>query len=303
MMTHYQAGILAAIPAHAEYLFFRLQHETSDQELKTALDAMNRLRDDDRLVFGLGHDLCQRLGLDIPHLKKFSMNLLPDMAAAKNTDNTNADVWCWIRADERGDLVDLQRQLEAHLAPHFSLCHQVSAFRFQGGRDLTGYEDGTENPVAEDALITAFIDDPKSMLHGSSFVAVQQWQHQMHKFHAMESIQQDHMIGRRKTDNEELEDAPESAHVKRTAQESFTPEAFILRRSMPWAQKSQAGLLFTAFATSFDAFEAQFRRMQGQEDSIVDAIFQISEPLNTHYFWCPGIRNGKLNLTDIQTAN
>lgn len=300
MMTQYQAGILAAIPAHAEYLFFRLQHETSVQELKNALDAINLLRDSDQLVLGLGHDLCQRLGLTIPHLKNFSMRLLPDMAAAKNTHNTNADIWCWIRTDERGDLVDLQRQLEAHLAPHFSLFHQVSAFRFQGGRDLTGYEDGTENPVAEAALSTAFIDAPKSVLHGSSFVAVQQWQHQMQKFYAMESIQQDHIIGRRKSDNEELDDAPESAHVKRTAQESFTPEAFILRRSMPWAQQSQAGLLFTAFATSFDAFEAQFRRMLGQEDSIVDAIFQISQPLNTHYFWCPGIRNGKLNLPDIQ---
>ena len=32
------------------------------------------------------------------------------------------------------------------------------------------------------------------------------------------------------SDNEELDDAPESAQVKRTAQESVTPEAFILRQ-------------------------------------------------------------------------
>lgn len=45
--------------------------------------------------------------------------------------------------------------------------------------------------------------------------------------------QQDHTIGRERDSNEEIDDAPESAHVKRTTQESFEPEAFVLRRSMP----------------------------------------------------------------------
>ena len=49
---------------------------------------------------------------------------------------------------------------------------------------------------------------------------------------AMSRKQQDHSIGRRKSDNQELGNAPASAHVKRTAQESFFPEAFVLRRSM-----------------------------------------------------------------------
>jgi putative iron-dependent peroxidase len=50
----------------------------------------------------------------------------------------------------------------------------------------------------------------------------------------MSTTEQDHAVGRRRSDNEELDDAPESAHVKRTAQESFEPEAFVVRRSMPW---------------------------------------------------------------------
>ena len=55
------------------------------------------------------------------------------------------------------------------------------------------------------------------------------------------------MIGRRRADNEELADAPQSAHVKRTAQESFTPEAWLLRRSLPWAGPAGEGLMFVAF--------------------------------------------------------
>jgi putative iron-dependent peroxidase len=107
---------------------------------------------------------------------------------------------------------------------------------------------------------------------------------------------QNHCIGRRLSDNEELEDAPEFAHVKRTAQESFEPEAFVLRRSMPWLASTQAGLMFVAFGRSFEAFEAQMRRMAGQDDGIVDGVFKLSRPVTGAYFWCPPMRAGQLDL-------
>jgi putative iron-dependent peroxidase len=89
--------------------------------------------------------------------------------------------------------------------------------------------------------------------------------------------------------------------VKRTAQEDFTPEAFMLRRSMPWSALDQAGLMFVAFGNSFYAFEAQLRRMSGAEDGIVDALFQFTQPQTGSYFWCPPMQNGKpdLSLLDI----
>ena len=70
-------------------------------------------------------------------------------------------------------------------------------------------------------------------MDGSSYVAVQQWVHDLERFDAMPAEEQDHTFGRRRSDNEEIEDAPASAHVKRTGQEDFDPEAFVLRRSMP----------------------------------------------------------------------
>jgi len=107
---------------------------------------------------------------------------------------------------------------------------------------------------------------------------------------------QDLAIGRRRSDNEEIDDAPPYAHVKRTAQESFEPEAFLFRRSMPWNDERRAGLVFVAFGKSFDAFEAQLRRMTGAEDGIVDALFRFSRPVTGAYFWCPPWRDGRLDL-------
>ena len=110
---------------------------------------------------------------------------------------------------------------------------------------------------------------------------------------------QDHTIGRRRSDNEELDDAPPSAHVKRTAQESFDPEAFVLRRSMPWAAGNDGGLVFVAFGASFAAFEAQLKRMTGREDGITDALFTFTQPLDGAYFWCPALKDGQLDLSPL----
>jgi porphyrinogen peroxidase len=87
-----------------------------------------------------------------------------------------------------------------------------------------------------------------------------------------------------------------SSHVKRTAQESFEPEAFVLRRSMPWADGMRGGLNFVAFGKSFDAFEAQLRRMVGAEDGITDALFKFTLPITGSYFWCPPMAGNRLDF-------
>ena len=173
----------------------------------------------------------------------------------------------------------LTRYLEYLLSDAFVLDLVVDAFRYGTGLDLTGYEDGTENPEGEEAVEAAIVKDAGKGLDGSSFVAVQQWLHDFDAFDDMSGEEQDDSIGRRKSDNEELDDAPESAHVKRTAQESFEPEAFVLRRSMPWATPGgEGGLMFVAFGNSFDAFEAILNRMVGNEDGIADALFNFTRP-------------------------
>jgi porphyrinogen peroxidase len=136
-------------------------------------------------------------------------------------------------------------------------------------------------------------------LDGSSFVAVQQWVHNFACFESMNTKWQDDSIGHRRSDNLELTDAPASSHVKRTAQESFAPEAFLMRRSMPWNDATRAGLMFVAFGRSLDAFEAQLNRMVGAEDGIIDALFRFTKPVTGAYFWCPPVQRGRLDFRAI----
>ncbi|MDH4097464.1 MAG: Dyp-type peroxidase [Nitrospira sp.] len=91
--------------------------------------------------------------------------------------------------------------------------------------------------------------------------------------------------------------APASAHVKRSAQESFDLPAFMVRRSMPWATAQEQGLEFIAYVESLDRFERVLRRMAGLDDGIVDGLFTFSRPLTGGYYWCPPVTRGRLNLS------
>ena len=139
-------------------------------------------------------------------------------------------------------------------------------------------------------------------LAGSSFAAFQLWKHDLEYFKSLPQADQDNIIGRRLSDNEELDDAPASAHVKRTAQESFEPEAFMVRRSVAWADQRGAGLAFVALGHSFDAFEVQLRRMSGLEDGIIDGLYRFSRPLTGGYYWCPPMGDAGVDLGQLLQA-
>lgn len=289
-MTPCQPGILASpVPPQACHLFFALD---SAEALPAALDRLSQLADGEACVIGFGASLLQALGRRIDGLRSFP---LLD-GAAVDIPSTQHALWCWLRGDDRGELLHRSRALATALAPALRLVQRTDAFRYRDGHDLTGYEDGTENPFGEEAVAAAIAATGPDGVRGGSFAAIQHWVHDLDHFQRLPQGEQDDIIGRRQSDNEELEDAPASAHVKRTAQESFEPEAFVLRRSMPFSDDAQAGLLFLAFGHSFAAFEAQLRRMAGLEDGIVDALFRFSRPTTGGYYWCPPRHDGRLDL-------
>lgn len=291
-MTPYQHGILAPVPAAARHLLFNV---APGQSLDTSLYHLTRLADTvdgEQVVLGIGLSLVSALGRTIPGLHDF-----PAFSSETvSIPATPAALWCWLRGDDRGTLLHQARQIEHLLAPCFTMAQSLETFRYEDSRDLTGYEDGTENPQDEAAVEAAFAAGMGVGLDGASIAALQQWVHDLDRFEAMPGKEQDDVFGRRKADNEEIEDAPESAHVKRTAQESFDPEAFVVRRSMPWADCGQAGLAFLAFGRDAYAFEAQLKRMTGREDGIVDALFRFTRPVTGGYFWCPPMAGGRPDL-------
>lgn len=291
-MSQYQAGILSDETPLARYLTFLLKPGAAPG---VVLQRLGEHIDGSAEVLGLGEPLLQQLGVKIDGMRAFTAHTGPGISVPA----TPTALWLWLRGDDRGELLHRSRKLVALLADAFELEHATDAFQYRGNRDLTGYEDGTENPEGDDAIEAAFVTGQGPGLDGSSFVAVQQWVHDLDRFQAMPQVQQDHTFGRRISDNEEIDDAPLSAHVKRTAQEDFDPEAFVLRRSMPWSDSERSGLVFVAFGHSFDAFEALLHRMVGKDDGIIDALFSFTHPVTGCYFWCPPVSGDDIDLSAI----
>ena len=288
-----QSGILAPVPKFARYLMFSYESDTADA--RAALAPLIDVVDGENSVLGIGPSLVAALGGEIPGLRPFPSMTGPGF----DIPSHQSALWIWLRGDDKGELHHRSREIEQALAMDFQLNEVLDSFMHLDSRDLTGYEDGTENPQDEEAIKAAIVQSEGAGLDGASFVAVQQWLHDFDLFDAMTEEEQDNSFGRRRSDNEELSAAPVSAHVKRAAQESFDPEAFMLRRSMPWVEGNQAGLNFVSFVHSLDIYEAILKRMTGQEDGIHDALFNFTRPISGAYFWCPPMRDGKLDLSAL----
>jgi len=282
-MAQPQPGILPPSPRVARHVTLRLKHGCDP---RTVVDALSPAARDGGAVVGIGRSLALALGAEVEALSTFT----PHVGPGFEVPSTPEALWLWFRGNDRGEVLHASLDLMSELAPAFEPTHVVDSFLYGPSRDLTGYEDGTENPVGDAARAAAFAAD------GSSFVAVQQWVHDLEHFRSFSTGERDGIMGRRLEDNEEIADAPPFAHVKRTAQESFDPEAFVLRRSMPWADAERQGLVFVAFGRSFDAFESLLDRMVGEEDGIVDGLFRFTRPVTGAYFWCPPMDGGRLAL-------
>jgi porphyrinogen peroxidase len=257
-----QPRILASPSPHALFVRFGLRAAGGVAGWTALVDAV----DLSRTVVGIGQPLAALLGLKIEDLPDFTAMSTPGI----DWPCTQGALWLALYGEDDGELLYEARRLQKVLGEGVVVEDCIPVYQFKEGRDLSGYVDGTANPVGAAAEEAALRED------GSSFVSTQCWLHDLEALDGMSSLHRDHMIGRRLADNEELADAPYSAHVERTAQEEV---GFLLRRSMPWGSLGRAGLAFVAYSRDPQTFVAHGRRMLGLDDGIWDAIFQLSRPL------------------------
>ncbi|MCO4773792.1 MAG: Dyp-type peroxidase [Deltaproteobacteria bacterium] len=286
-----QSSILSPVPPHASFLFADLRHGV---DVQTALAELAALPSAPHLVVGVGPSFLAALGTSIDGVRP-----MPHLDGAPVPIPSTPDcLFVRVAGDDPGEVLHREREVLA-LLPSFEVVDRVLGFVHRDSRDLSGYIDGTENPTGEDATVAAFRAGAGPGLDGSAVVAVQRWLHDLDALEQMPRAAQNAMIGRDQDSNEELEDAPESAHVKRTAQEDFEPEAFVVRRSMPWRDERGAGLVFVSFSATLDPFEAQLRRMAGEDDGVVDALFSFTRPVTGATFWCPPVSGSSFDLTAL----
>lgn len=288
-----QHGILAPVPALGRVLFFDL---ALPGLADAALARLNeRAWSED--VVGVSAALIALLGGDVPGFGGF-----PRLDGAKvEIPVTQSSLMVMLRGDDPAELVRRGELAAACLDPAFTLTECDNMFRYREGRDLTGYVDGTENPESR-AEEVALVSGLGQGLDGGSFVVLQRFKHDLAQFRRFTSEQRDQIMGRHLETNEELGDAPPTAHVKRTAQEGFAPPAFVLRRSMAYQRGAESGLVFVAYGASLEPYAALLRRMVGAEDGFVDSLFQFSTPVSGAAYFCPPRQGERLDLSRMRSS-
>jgi putative iron-dependent peroxidase len=286
MSQNAQPAILADRPPVGRTLLFRIAPQS---DVAAALRRLRERLSLDCGTVGIGEPLVLALQKSIAGLRTF-----PAMSGPACSVPSTQEALCFLlRGSDRGIVFDLTQNLRELLGDAFLLVDSNDTFTYHGGRDLTRFEDGTENPKGDDAAAAALRED------GSSFLVVQRWVHDLSRFRDLGEEDREMLIGRRAESNEEIEDAPPSAHIKRTEQESFEPPMFMLRHSMPWASATQEGLEFIAQVKSLDVFETMMKKMVGRDDGIVDGLFTFSRPVTGGYYWCPPAAKDRLDLSAL----
>jgi putative iron-dependent peroxidase len=287
-----QPAILAPVPPVGAALVFALDPGVDP---RPGLEALRAEPDDGSVILGVGAPLALAMRAQVEGLRPFPA--LSGVGIA--FPSTQGALWAFVRGTERGTVLDRAMGIQRKLGSGWRLADEVDTFRYREGRDLTGYEDGTENPKGDAALEAALLAHGGCGMVGGSFVAVQRFVHDLARFQSLDANARDLVIGRRAETNEEISDAVATAHVRRTAQESFDPPAFMLRRSMPWGDVREHGLYFVAYVEALDRFERVLRRMAGLEDGEVDALLGVTRATSGGYYFCPPMANRRVDLRSV----
>ncbi|MDR3440175.1 Dyp-type peroxidase [Telmatospirillum sp.] len=243
-------------------------------------------------VIGIGTPLVSALRRQMPGLLPF-----PELVGKASMPATQYALWALVTDQTPGGAFAQAEALNQHLEGPLQLAESQPLFRYRDGRDLTGYKDGTANPAGEAAAEAALIADGPRV--GASFALVQRYVHFRSRFSRLPQEDRDDVIGRRLSDNEEMEDAPETSHVKRTDQEGYETPAFMVRRSMPWGDLRTHGLQFIAFAADLTVIDVVLRRMCGLIDGEADALLRFTQAETGSYYYCPPMRGGRLDLAGL----
>jgi putative iron-dependent peroxidase len=195
---------------------------------------------------------------------------------------TQHDLALWFAAAAYDVVFDATLDAVRRLAPHAVLVSEVRGWSYHRDRDLTGFEDGTENPTLASAPRFALVPEG-SPGAGGSVLLLQQWVHDAASWWALGDDVQGQVIGRTKTDSIELDPKPETSHAARTDQDDF---GHVLRRNTAYGTVSDHGTMFVGFASSKEPLHAMLESMAGVGGPR-DALTRYTTPLTGSYYWVP----------------
>ena len=213
------------------------------------------------------------------------------VADARHSVSTPGDLLFHIRAERMDLCFELATTIVSRLDGALSTADEVHGFRYFDDRDLTGFVDGTENPVQQDAIDATIVGDEDPSFAGGSYVLVQKYVHDLATWDALSTEEQERIIGRTKLADIELDDdvKPANAHSALTVIEEDGEEVEILRHNMPFGTASgESGTYFIGYARSPRVLEQMLENMfVGLPPGNYDRLLDFTHPVTGTLFFAP----------------
>ncbi|HVM09961.1 MAG TPA: Dyp-type peroxidase [Acidimicrobiales bacterium] len=203
------------------------------------------------------------------------------------------DVWMWFHGAGPDDVFDIARLAAVGLRGVADVVCERPSFVYQSSQDLTGFEDGTENPPLGEAYDVATISDDDAAA-GCSVALLQRWVHDLDGFEALEEADREAVIGRTLHGSIELDDhrqEPDS-HIRRVVIEGDEGEELeVFRRSTAFGGVLEHGLMFLGFTNDWRVLHRMLERMAGLDDGVRDRLTRFSTPVASAWYVVPSLEH------------
>ena len=276
---------------HAEW---NLRPGLTDADVRDAITAARRAvvwLGGPNVLWGFGPSLWRRLsGGRLPSDVVDFTGIGP--ANAAGVPVTQSDVWLWVNGTAYPDVWQAAAKARDALSGVATLERHQRAYKAPESRDPTGFIDGTENPLTDEALAVALVPSGQPGAGGSA-VFVQRWVHDLAAFEALPVAAQEGVFGRTKPDSVQLPPAqmPATSHVSRnTVTDAEGEELHIYRRNTPFADIDVAGTMFIGATCETSRLNEMLRRMFDQAgDGLHDALIDFSTPTSGSWYYVPAM--------------
>ncbi len=202
---------------------------------------------------------------------------------------TQCDLWLYFSGASYDIVWESAREAIAALQGVATLASDIDGWQYRHSRDLTGFEDGTENPSLMEAPDIALVPAGQPG-EGASVLLFQKWKH-FDTWFELSTQEQERAMGRTKADSIEFPEdkMPEDAHVARAKDIVNGEERDIFRRNTPYGNVRDYGTVFVGFSAEQSRLDRMLRRMAGIEDGIRDAITRYTTAVTGAYYVVPSI--------------
>jgi porphyrinogen peroxidase len=242
-------------------------------------------------VLGFGSDAWDRLFGNAP--RPLELHPFREIHAdTRHAIATPGDLLFHIRADRLDLCFNLAALIMERLGNSVTVADEVQGFQYFDNRNLLGFVDGSENPGDQAALDAVLISAEDPAFSGGSYVIVQKYLHDIAAWNALPVEVQERIIGRKKLENTELDDAvkPSYAHNALTTIVENGEEKKILRENRPFGQPGQGefGTYFIGYARSARTIEQMLENMfVGRPPGNYDRLLDFSRAVTGCLFFVP----------------